>query len=32
VLAVTPVVHHVEVRRRYERRPIPVPENDSLEE
>jgi hypothetical protein len=32
VLAVTPVVHHVEVRRRYERRPIPVPESDSLNE
>jgi hypothetical protein len=32
VLAVTPVVHHVEVRRKYERRPIPVPEGDSLDE
>lgn len=28
VLAVTPVVHHVEVREKLERRPIPVPESD----
>jgi hypothetical protein len=28
VLTVTPVVHHVQVREKLERRPIPVPESD----
>lgn len=32
VLAVTPIQHHVEVRRRRERRPIPVPEEDAKSE
>jgi hypothetical protein len=31
VLAVTPVQYHVEVRRRRERRPIPIPEGDGAE-
>lgn len=31
VLAVTPIVHHVTVRSRFERRGIPVPEQDATE-
>jgi hypothetical protein len=32
VLEVTPVVHHVEVRRRFEGRDIPVDEDDEIRE